>query len=158
MKTCAHSLAKTMFKAAQRSIQVQARRLNLSHAPAPTLNEINVTKVFGVALAAGVLLYFYRSSKLPVMETPLYKQTEERELMRNEAYLRRYKTSFIKTFIRDKGGVGQRQYRKNYQGAVPTVLIPTHSTSGDQFGAGIKMDLLGPRKERMRYFAPAGNE
>lgn len=149
-----------MFRAAGRTSKATFRRFYSAdhhHAPAPTQNEIDVTKVFGVALLAGVSLYFYRSSKEPVIKTPLYNQQDDRVQMRNEAYLKRYKTSFIKEFIRDKGGIGQRQYRREIQGAVPTALIPAASPYGDQFGASIKTDALGPRKERVRYFAPLEN-
>lgn len=149
-----------MFRAAGRTSKATFRRFySADHhqAPAATLTEIDVTKVFGVALLAGVSLYFYRSSKEPVVKTALYNHQDDRVQLRNEAYLKRYKSSFIKTFIRDKGGVGQRQYRREIQGAVPTTLIHAPSPYGEQFGASIKTDALGPRKERVRYFAPLEN-
>lgn len=148
-----------MFRATARATRVNLKRFYSSdhHTPAPSQNEIDASKVFGVALLAGISLYFYRSTKEPVIKTPLYNQTEERVQLRNEAYLKRYKASFIKAFIRDKGGIGQRQYRREIQGAIPNVLIPAPSPYGDQFGSGIKTDKLGPRKERVRYFAPMEN-
>lgn len=150
-----------MFRAATRTSRAGFRRFySADHhheAPAPTQNEIDVTKVFGVALLAGVSLFFYRSSKEPVIKTPLYEQQDDRVQLRNEAYLKTYKTSFIKTFMRDKGGIGQRQYRREIQGAVPNTLIHAASPYGDQFGASIKTNALGPRKERVRYFAPLEN-
>lgn len=124
-----------------------------SNSSSPT--EINVANVFGLAALAGISLYFYRNTKNePVVKTALYNQMDERPNLRNENYLRRYKTSFVKSFIRDKGGIGQKQFRREAQGAVPTILIPTHSPTGPQFGAGIKTADLGPRKERVRFFAP----
>lgn len=149
-----------MFRATARSARLNFRRYNSSghhEAPAPSLNEIDVTKVFGVALLAGVSLFFYRSSKEPVIKTPLYNQVEDRVQMRNEAYARKYKSSFIKAFIRDKGGIGLKQHRREVIGAVPTTTIPTHSPYGNQFGAGIKTADLGPRKERIKYYAPLEN-
>lgn len=148
----------TMFRAA-RTARVNLKRFYSAdhHTPAPSHNEIDATKVFGIALLAGVSLYFYKSTKEPVIKTPLYNQSDDRAQLRDEAYVKRYKTSFIKTFIRDKGGIGQRQFRREIQGAVPHVLIPAPSPYGEQFGAGIKTDKLGPRKERVRYFAPLEN-
>ncbi|EEQ39411.1 hypothetical protein EJF18_40336 [Clavispora lusitaniae] len=149
-----------MFRATTRAAKSGFRRFySADHhqAPASTQNEIDATKVFGVALLAGVSLYFYRSTKEPVIKTPLYQQQDDRVQLRNEAYLKKYKSSFIKTFIRDKGGIGQRQYRREVIGAAPTNLIPAASPYGEQFGASIKTDKLGPRKERTRYFAPLEN-
>lgn len=148
-----------MFRATARSAKSGLRRFYSSdhHAPAQTQNEIDATKVFGVALLAGVTLYFYRSTKEPVIKTPLYNQQDDRVNLRNEAYLKKYKTSFIKNFIQDKGGIGQKQYRREIAGAVPTALIPAASPYGEQFGSSIKTDKLGPRKERIRYFAPLEN-
>ncbi|KAF3985656.1 hypothetical protein FT663_04943 [Candidozyma haemuli var. vulneris] len=149
-----------MFRASARATRLSFKRFNSSghhDAPAPTQNEIDVTKVFGVALLAGVSLFFYRSSKEPVIKTPLYNQVEDRVQMRNEAYAKKYKASFIKSFIRDKGGIGSKQHRRQAIGAVPTVLIPTHSPYANQFGAGIKTADLGPRKERVKYYAPLEN-
>lgn len=118
--------------------------------------EVNVTKIFGIAALAGGLYVYKNSSerKEPLIKTPLYNQVDERENLRNENYLKRYKSSFIKSYIKDRGGIGQRQYRRISEGAVPTNLIPTHSPFGNQFGAGIKTDKLGPRKERIRVYAP----
>lgn len=149
-----------MFRAGSRAAQLGFKRLNSSaphHAPAPTENEIDVSKVLGLAALAGISLYFYRSTKEPVIKTPLYNQQDERSSLRNEAYLKRYKTSFVKTFIRDKGGIGERVYRRQVQGAVPNVLIPAASPYGDRFGASIKTDKLGPRKERTKYFTALEN-
>lgn len=149
-----------MLRAALRTSKAGARRFYSAdhhHAPAPTQNEIDVTKVFGIALLAGISLYVYRSSKEPVIKTPLYNQQDDRVQMRNEAYLKRYKTSFLKTFIRDKGGIGQTQYRRQIGGAMSNTVIGAPSPYGDQFGAGIKTDALGPRKERVKYFAPLQN-
>lgn len=149
------------FRATSRAAaRLNFRRFNSSghhDAPAATQSEIDVTKVFGVALLTGVSLYFYKATKEPVIKTPLYSHQDEREQMRNEAYARKYKTSFIKSFIRDKGGIGAKQHRRQVIGAVPSVLIPTHSPYCNQFGAGIKTADLGPRKERIKYYAPLKN-
>lgn len=149
-----------MFRTSARAARTSFRRFySADHhdAPAATQNEVDVTKVFGLALLAGVSLYFYRSTKEPVIKTALYEQQDDRERLRSEAYQKRYNTSFIKEFIRDKGGIGQRQFRREVQGAAPQTLIHAPSPYGDQFGSGIKTDKLGPRRERIRYFAPLEN-
>lgn len=124
------------------------------NAPATTQNEIDIRKVFGVALLAGVSLYFFRSAKDPVIRTPLYNQSDDRIHWRNDAHQKVYKTSMVKAFMRDHGGIGQQSLRKYHTETVPTVLIPTHSPYRDVFGAGIKTSELGPRRERVKYFAP----
>lgn len=150
-----------MFRATSRAANAGFKRFYSSghghEAPASAQTEIDVTKVFGIAVLAGVSLYFYRSSESPVVETAYYKQLETRDDARSEAYLKRYKTSFIKTFIRDKGGIGQRQFRGPAQSPIPQTFIHLHSPYGNQFGAGIKTDKLGPRRERIKYFAPLEN-
>lgn len=124
--------------------------------PSPQ-TEIDLTKVIGFALLGGAALYFYRSSKEPVVKTAAYKFVEERPQLRDEDYLRKYKISSVKSFIQDKGGIGQRRFLNRRSDVVPQTVIPTHSPLGDQFGAGIKTDKLGPRRERIRYFAPLEN-
>ncbi|KAM9891202.1 hypothetical protein OXX69_012363 [Metschnikowia pulcherrima] len=150
-----------MFRATTNTARANFRRFYASgahhEAPASTQTEIDVTKVFGMAVLAGISLYFYRSSDGPVVETSYYNQLENRDQMRSEAYLKQYKTSFIKTFIKDKGGIGQRHLRGPAQSAIPQTFIHSHSPFGNQFGAGIKTDKLGPRKERVKYFAPLEN-
>lgn len=147
-----------MFRSTANTARTSFRRYaSHNNAPAATQNEIDVRKVFGVALLAGVSLYFFRLAKDPVIRTPLYNQLDDRIQWRNEAHQKVYKTSFIKLFIRDKGGIGQQQYRKHTTDPVPTVLIPTHSAFGDSFGSGIKTGNLGPRRERVKYFAPLEN-
>ncbi|KAK6202416.1 uncharacterized protein RJT21DRAFT_118438 [Scheffersomyces amazonensis] len=149
-----------------RLIQQSFKRFNSSHnhheAPQKTV-EINITKIFGIAAAAGALLVYknQQTTDKPLFATKLYNDQAEgvRENLRNENYLKRYKTSFIQGFIRDKGGIGQRQHRRIADSTIhSTNLIPTHSPFsnqlGNQFGAGIKTDKLGPRKERIRIFAP----
>ncbi|EGV64073.1 hypothetical protein PSN45_003832 [Yamadazyma tenuis] len=119
--------------------------------------EINLAKVFGIAVLGGVSLIFYKNYKAgndPIVRTKLYNEVEERPNLRNENYLKRYQTSFIKGYIRDKGGVGQKQYNRMAEGALPVNLIPTHSTDGNQFGSGIKLGELGPRRENIQYFSP----
>lgn len=118
-----------------------------------------MTKVFGVAAALAAALVYKNNAgpDKPVMETKLFKQEEsgERKNLRNEAYAQRYKQSFIKNYMRDKGGIGQRKFLSGPDTApVPTVLIGTHSPYVTEFGAGIKTDQLGPRRERIRIFAP----
>lgn len=134
------------------------KRFNSSHhEPQPNKSiEINLTKIFGIAgLAGAALVYKNKDNRQkPLIETKLYKEQDDRYNLRNENYLKRYKSSFIKEFMKDKGGVGQRQYRRISEGVVPTSLIPAHSPFGEQFGAGIKTDQLGPRKERVRLYAP----
>lgn len=126
------------------------------HEPAKE-TEINLVTVFGIAILGGVSLMFYRNYKAgnePIIKTKLYNEVEERPLLRNESYLKRYQTSFIKSYMRDKGGVGQKQYKRLAEGSIATNLIPTHSPDGNQFGAGIKLSELGPRRENTQYFAP----
>lgn len=126
--------------------------------PAPPQTEIDLTKVFGFALLGGVTLYFYRSSKEPVIKTAAYKNVEERPQLRDQDYLTKYKISSVKNFMQDKGGIGQRRFLNRHSDLIPQTVIPTHSTMrGDQFGAGIKTGNLGPRRERIRYFAPLEN-
>ncbi|OBA21586.1 hypothetical protein METBIDRAFT_41078 [Metschnikowia bicuspidata var. bicuspidata NRRL YB-4993] len=150
-----------MFRATSRTCRASFKRFfaaGAQHdAPAATQTEIDVTKVFSMAVLAGVSLYFYRSSDSPVVETAYYKQMENRDQMRSDAYLKRYKTSFIKTFIRDKGGLGQNHLRAAAHTPIPQTFIHLHSPYGQQFGAGIKTDKLGPRRERIKYFAPLQN-
>lgn len=121
--------------------------------------EINLAKIFAVAAAVGGILVYrnHERTDKPLVATKLYQQVAdgERADLRNDNYQKRYDVSFLKTFIRDKGGVGQRQYRRQTDSTpVPTSLIPSHSPYGNQFGAGIKTDKLGPRKERIRVYAP----
>ena len=125
--------------------------------PTPPHTEIDLTKVFGFALLGGATLYLYRSSKEPVVKTAMYNTAEERSQLRNEDYLAKYKISSVKNFILDKGGIGQRRFSNRHSDLIPQTVIPTHSPFGDQFGAGIKTSQLGPRRERIRYFAPLDN-
>lgn len=153
-----------MFRAkitASRTINQTFKRFNSSgsHVTEPKPFEINITKIFGVAIvASGFLVYKnHELTDKPLIETKLYEQqgSSERSDLRNANYQKRYDVSFLKAFIRDKGGIGQRQYRRTSDSsAVPTNLIPSHSTNGNQFGAGIKTNALGPRKERIRVYAP----
>lgn len=118
-----------------------------------------MTKVFGVAALVAMALVYKnnKNADRPLVETRLYREEADgqRKLLRNENFSDRYKISFIKGFMKDKGGIGQRQFRKLPDlSPVPTVLINTHSPYGPQFGAGIKTDKLGPRRERVRIFAP----
>ncbi|KAK6459096.1 uncharacterized protein RJT20DRAFT_124255 [Scheffersomyces xylosifermentans] len=147
-----------------RSIGQSFKRYNSSHhhdshsAPPKTF-EVSITKVFGIAAVAGAALVYKNHQKTdkPLFTTQLYKEQAngDRETLRNENYLKRYKTSFVKEFIRDKGGIGQRQYRRiSEPQAIPTTLIPSHSPFANEYGAGIKTDKLGPRKERIRVYAP----
>ena len=131
-----------------------------SHSAPKKEFEVSITKIFGVAALAGGV-YVYRGMDErdePIVKTALYKEVEDRTHLRDENYLERYKASFIKSYMRDKGGIGQRQYRRQSDGAVPSTLIPAHSPYGNQFGAGIKTAELGPRKERIRLYAPLENK
>lgn len=119
--------------------------------------EVNLFKVFSISILGAISYILYKNHKNgdePIFKTKSYNQVETRGNQRTENYLKRYETSFIKGYIRDKGGIGQKQYKRMSEGPISTVLIPTHSTGGDQFGAGIKLGNLGPRKEPIRYFAP----
>lgn len=135
-----------------------SKRFNHHHSSASSASsqsEVNIPKAIGGFVLAGVGLYFYRSTNDdPIIKTPLYNQTDDRQTGRNEAYLEKYKSSFVKGFIKDRGGIGQKQFRRQSMGPDSTILIPAHSPTGDQFGAGIKTEKLGPRRERVRYFAP----
>lgn len=139
----------------QQSLGKRFNHHEASHHASSSSSEVNIPKALAGFVLAGVGLYFYRSTQdKPIIQTPLYNQSDERPLLRNETYLNRYKTSFIKGFIKDRGGIGQRHFRRQNIGATPTNLIPTHSPTGDQFGAGIKLSELGPRKQQTKYFAP----
>lgn len=138
--------------------QIVSKRFNhheASHHASTSTSEVNIPKAIGGFVLAGITLFFYRSQQEdPIIKTPLYKQSDDREILRNENYLRRYKTSFIKTFIKDKGGIGSRQLNREKLGGIPTTLIQSPSAFVQEFGAGIKTDKLGPRRERPVYFAP----
>lgn len=139
----------------QQSIGRRFSHHEAAHHAQASSTEVNIPKALAGFVLAGVGLYFYRSTQdKPIVQTPLYNQSDDRPTLRNETYLNRYKTSFIKGFIKDRGGIGQRHFKRKNIGATPTILIPTHSPTGDQFGAGIKLSELGPRKEPTKYFAP----
>lgn len=150
-------------KTTSRSITQSFKRFNSSHhehhVEANKPIEISISKVFGIAALAGAALVYknHERTDAPLVETALYKDEVDgkREQSRNDNYAKRYKTSFIKGLIRDKGGIGQRQYRRlTDSAAVPTNLIPSHSPFGKQFGVGINTETLGPRRERVRVYAP----
>lgn len=150
-------------RTASRCVARTSKRFGLSsshghHEVPPRPFEVNVTKVFGVAAVLGGLYMWKnedRTSK-PAVETELYKQQQDgtRDHLRNENFAQRYKESCVKQFIRDKGGIGQRQYRRIAEGAAtPTTIISASSPYRTEFGAGIKIDDLGPRQERIKIFA-----
>ncbi|CAH6720312.1 hypothetical protein CLIB1444_03S09120 [[Candida] jaroonii] len=125
----------------------------------PKESEINLFTVLGIGALGGVTYMFYKNHKNgnePVIKTKLYNELEDENRInaRSEGYKKKYQISFIKSVIRDKGGIGQNQYRKMNGEILPVSLIPTHSPNGNQFGAGIKLSELGPRKEKTQYFAP----
>lgn len=151
----------TTVRAAKTGIpQAFKRYASNSHHEAPQKSfEINLTKIFAIAGIAGGFLVWKNHNRTdkPLLETQLFKFQEsgERTTQRNDAYTQKYKTSFIKEFIRDKGGIGQRQYRKISDGtAVSSSLINSHSVWKTEFGAGIKTNEIGPRRERIRIYAP----
>lgn len=135
---------------------VHKRFITTSHhdSPASTQTEVDLTKVIGFALAGGAALYFYRSSKEPAVKTAAYKFVEERPHLRDEDYLTKYKISSVKSFYQDKGGIGHTRFVRQWNEIVPQTLINSHSAFGDQYGAGIKTDQLGPRRQRVRRLAP----
>lgn len=153
----------TMFaRTAHRSVVRTAKRYGSSsshgnHDVPPRTFEFNITKVFAVAAVLGGA-YIFKNDRFakPAVETKLYKEQADgtRDHLRNENFAQRYDVSFIKEFIRDKGGVGQRQYRRVADGAAtPTTLINASSAYRTEFGAGIKTDELAPRQQRIRIFA-----
>lgn len=154
----------TRLRPTTRSITQTFKRFN-SHghghghfeAPEPHV-EITMTKIFGVAAAAGAFLYYNDTSK-PLFNLKLFDQetSGDRTQSRSENYAMRSKLAFVKEFAgRDKGGVGQQYYRRKAtnRDIMPHNLIPAHSPFGSQFGAGVKTDQLGPRRERTRLYAP----
>lgn len=148
-----------------RTVQVSAKRFYSAghghgHGPEkPKEVEVSISKIFGVAAVAGGVYFYLRSDRDdPYIKTPLYKQQDERAEIRNQNYERRYRTSFIKQFIRDNGGIGRSEYRQASEDYFPTTIIPAHSPYGNQFGAGIKTDGLGPRREPARSYAPLSTE
>lgn len=137
--------------------QISKRFASSSHTEPSKPIEINLTKIFAIAALAGGVLVYKNKKENPILETKLLKQeaTGERVNKRNEAYLQTYKISFIKEFIRDKGGVGQKQYGKlKDKSLLPTALIHPSSTFKREFGAGIKTNEIGPRREHIRLYAP----
>lgn len=121
--------------------------------------EVSITKILGVAATAGgVYAYKNADRDKPLIKTPLYKEQDARQHKRNENYQKRYKTSFIKSYIKDRGGIGQRQYNRATASAIPTTLISSGSPYENQFGGSIHTDKLGPRKERIRVYAPIKTE
>ncbi|KAG7665235.1 uncharacterized protein J8A68_001291 [[Candida] subhashii] len=150
-----------------RSITQTFRRFNSSHSnhtPEPeTTFEITITKIFGVAAVLGGYFYYNSNNKSdkPFLNLKLFEQeaSGERNHLRNEHMAKRRKMGFIKEFAKDKGGIGQKQYARmaRERQPFPTVLIPAASPYGkygEQFGAGIHLDKLGPRKARPRLYAP----
>lgn len=141
---------------------IHQQRFSSSHShesTTPKVIEISMAKILGVASILIVMILHQRNQSLdrPIFETRLYKEelSEESKASRDEYHLYRYKQAFIKSYIKDKGGIGQKQIGANRGSMpVPTVLINTHSPYETQFGSGIKTDKLGPRRDRIRLYAP----
>ncbi|WLF76800.1 hypothetical protein PVL30_000504 [Lodderomyces elongisporus] len=122
--------------------------------------EITIAKVFGLAAILGGLIMYKNkdSTDSTLFNSQLFEQVSsgQRDSARAEAYENRYKVGFMKSFIKDNGGeFGEQMYTRakgddiwNY------TVIPAHSPFGQQIGAGIKLNEVGPRRERAPRFAP----
>ncbi|KAI3402814.2 hypothetical protein KGF56_004488 [Candida oxycetoniae] len=122
--------------------------------------EITITKIFGIAALAGGLLMYKRkdTSETPLFESGLFEQEQngERSHLRDKNFENRYKIGFIKTYINDNGGeFGDQIYRRSKgEDVLNNNLLAASSPYGNRFGAGIKLNELGPRRERIPRFAP----
>ncbi|EGW30866.1 uncharacterized protein SPAPADRAFT_62765 [Spathaspora passalidarum NRRL Y-27907] len=146
---------------ASRSISQTFKRFNSAHHhhPEPESKpfEITITKIFGIAALAGGYLVYNRDFDEPLFQHEVFDKTRsgERDDLRSENYLQRYKNAFISEYGRDKGGIGNRLYRRAGDYVVrEQTLIPSQSPFAQEFGAGIKLNELGPRRERFPRFAP----
>lgn len=140
-----------------------AKRFNSSHSHHVEKKPVEITfaKIFAVAsIVGGILLYKNKDkTATPLFKSGLFDQelSGQRDHLREGEYESRYKMGFIKTYIADNGGsgFGNSAYRRGSGEEVTnTNLIPAHSPWGPQFGAGIKLDKLGERRERIERFAP----
>lgn len=152
-------------RASRRSIEHTIKRFNSSHhhhhhhhhEPESKPVEITFAKVFGIAaLAGGFLVYKNKdSTEKPLFASKYFDEitTGERSHLRDELYDRKYKVGFLKTFDRDNSGLGEQLKKTGSVYELPNYnLIPAHSPFGYQFGAGIRTQELGPRRERERRF------
>lgn len=142
---------------------LNAKRFNSSHSHHVEKKPIEITfaKIFAVgSLVGGWLLYKNKdNTETPLFKSGLFDQelNGQRDHLREEGYESRYKMGFIKTYIADNGGsgFGNSAYRRGSGEEVSnTNLIAAHSPWGPQFGAGIKLDKLGERREKIERFAP----
>lgn len=142
---------------------LSAKRFNSSHSHHVEKKPIEITfaKIFAVgSLVGGWLLYKNKdNTETPLFKSGLFDQelNGQRDHLREEGYESRYKMGFIKTYIADNGGsgFGNSAYRRGSGEEVSNAnLIAAHSPWGPQFGAGIKLDKLGERRERIERFAP----
>ncbi|EMG45644.1 hypothetical protein SBY92_004857 [Candida maltosa Xu316] len=149
---------------ASRTILQSFKRYNSSHdhhdhhEPESKPFEITFGKIFGVAAVLGGFLVYKNkdSTEKPLFSSKYFDEitTGERNNLRAEQYDRKYKIGFIKTFDRDNGGIGQQLNKSTVYELPKYNLIPAHSPFGYQFGAGIRTNELGPRRERAQLFAP----
>ncbi|KAI5951041.1 hypothetical protein KGF54_004115 [Candida jiufengensis] len=123
--------------------------------------EITMTKIFGIAALAGGFLMYRSKDKTdePLFKSGLFEQETNgaRSHLRDEAFENRYKIGFIKTYILDNGGdgLGNQMFRRTSgEDILNNNLIGAHSPYGQQYGAGIKLNNLSPRRERIERFAP----
>ncbi|KAI5968696.1 hypothetical protein CANMA_002132 [Candida margitis] len=156
-----------MFTSSLRQKSVRAvfaaKRFNSSHSHHVEKKPIEITfaKIFAVgSLVGGWLLYKNKDkTETPLFKSGLFDQelNGQRDHLREEGYESRYKMGFIKAFIADNGGsgFGNSAYRRGSgEDVSSTNLIAAHSPWGPQFGAGIKLDKVGERRERIERFAP----
>ncbi|CAK9435987.1 uncharacterized protein LODBEIA_P05750 [Lodderomyces beijingensis] len=153
------------------SSQLTAKRFNSSHHDDRHHHhepkeekpfEITITKIFGIAaLLGGVIMYRGKdSTEEPLFKSGLFEQETngQRAHLRDVNFEQRYKLGFIKTYINDNGGkFGNQIYRRTKgEDILNNNLVPAHSPYGHQIGAGIKLNEIGPRRERIPRFAPLG--
>ncbi|KAI5955562.1 hypothetical protein KGF57_003695 [Candida theae] len=143
---------------------ITAKRFNSSHGHHNVEKkpiEITFAKILAVvSLVGGWALYKNKdNTESTLFKSGLFDQETngKRDHLREEGYESRYKLGFIKTYIADNGGsgFGNTAYRRGSgEDVTNTNLIAAHSPWGPQFGAGIKLDKLGERRERIERFAP----
>ncbi|CAI5756994.1 unnamed protein product [Candida verbasci] len=124
--------------------------------------QITFAKIFSIAaLLGGFLVYKNKdNTELPILQSQLidYQLDGTRVKLRDENFNKKYDVGFTRVFALDNGGIGQTIRKNKVDIPMNYNLIPAHSPFGKNFGQGIKLNELGPRRERLRKFAPLESE